>query len=136
MAESSLMTLLFGKKRRRRRKSAGGRRRKSSRRSITKKPKGLTKALIKKAQKYKVKVRTKTGYRKLSIIKKEIRRKIKMRERKKRRRSSATNGRRRSSGRKRRRVRRSAFGVGGSYQPLSNFMSPYPYSVDSSPPWI
>lgn len=37
---------------------------------------------------------------------------------------------------RRRRSRRSNFGVGGSYMPLSSFMSPYPYSVDSSPPWV
>lgn len=36
----------------------------------------------------------------------------------------------------RRRTKRSSFGVGGSYMPLESFMSPYPYSVDSSPPWI
>jgi hypothetical protein len=36
----------------------------------------------------------------------------------------------------RRRSKRSSFGVGGSYMPLESFMSPYPYSVSSSPPWI
>lgn len=34
------------------------------------------------------------------------------------------------------RRRKSAFGIGGSYMPLSSFMAPYPYSVDSSPPWV
>lgn len=37
---------------------------------------------------------------------------------------------------RRRKKRSSSFGVGGSYMPLSSFMSPYPYAVDSSPPWI
>jgi hypothetical protein len=45
----------------------------------------------------------------------------------KRRRSTSDFGRRR---------RRSAFGSGGSYMPLSRFMSPYPRSVDSGPAWL
>lgn len=36
----------------------------------------------------------------------------------------------------RRRTKKSNFGVGGSYMPLESFMSPYPYAVDSSPPWV
>lgn len=32
--------------------------------------------------------------------------------------------------------RRSSFGTGPNFMPTSDFMSPYPYSVDSSAPWI
>lgn len=134
MAETDLMTLLFGKKRRRR--VAGGRRRKG--RKVTrlgvKKPKGLTAVIKKAAKKYKVRIMMKNGkYRKLSTIKKEIRRKKRAAMKKQK-----SKMKRHGSGvkRRRRRRRRSSFGVGGSYMPLSSFMSPYPYSVDSSPPYI
>lgn len=130
-----LMEMFFGKKRRRR----------TSRKSGTKSekpkyPKGLTLALRKKARKLKVKTRIvrngkHVGYRKVSHIKRDIRRKEKAAKKKK-----AAFGARKKRVVRRRRARRSVdeseFGVGGSYMPLSTFSAPYPYSVDASPPWI
>lgn len=128
---STLMSLLFGKKKRKTTKS-----RKVSKKQVIKKPKGLTKTLVKLARKHRVKVRLMRngkhiGYRKVSHIKRDIRRKIKKEKlQKKRDNKKHTKKTRRS------RARKSMFGVGGSYMPLSSFMSPYPYSVNSSPPWV
>ena len=75
------------------------------------------------------------GYRKVTLIKRDIRKKKKKAEKRKKAKAAS-----KASGtkprRRRRRKSRSSFGVGGSYMPLSSFMSPYPYSVDASPPWI
>lgn len=133
MAGTDLMSLLFGKKRRRRttRKS----RKTTTKTDKPKRPKGLTAALRKQARKYKVKTRLMrngkhVGYRKLTHIKRDIRKKKKAAERR------AKSAKKTTTRRRRRVSRRSGFGVGGSYMPLSNFMSSYPYAVDSSPPWI
>lgn len=123
-----IMSLLFGKKKRR-----VVRRKKTTKKAKIVRPKGLTVALRKAARKYKVKTRLMrngkhVGYRKVSHIKRDIRRKKKAADKRAKSPKKTT--------RRRRRVKRSSFGVGGSYMPLSNFMSPYPYAVDSSPPWI
>lgn len=128
MAEG-IMSLLFGKKKRR----TTRRKKTASKTGKIAKPKGLTAALRKAAKKYKVKTRLMrngkhVGYRKVSHIKRDIRRKKKAADKRAKSPKKAT--------RRRRRVKRSSFGVGGSYMPLSNFMAPYPYAVDSSPPWI
>ena len=127
MANDGIMTLLFGKK-------------KAPKKRTTKKktdkpvrPKGLTAAVRKQARKYKVKTRvmrgTKhVGYRKMAMIKRDIRKKKKAAEKKAKAAGKPV--------RRRRRVKKSSFGVGGNYMPLSNFMSPYPYAVDSGPAWI
>lgn len=122
----SIMSLLFGKKKAVRRKSGS--------KSKVVKPKGLTAAVRKDARKYKVKTRLMrngkhVGYRKISDIKKDIRRKKKAALKRK---TAATKNTKKVT----RRRKSSAFGVGGSYMPLSSFMSPYPYAVDSNPPWI
>jgi pyruvate/2-oxoglutarate dehydrogenase complex dihydrolipoamide acyltransferase (E2) component len=130
--QSGIMTLLFGKK-------------KATKRRTTKKkaagdkpvrPKGLTSAVRKMARKYKVKTRVMrgskhVGYRKLSLIKRDIKKKKKKADKK----AAAA---KKAGGKpvRRRRRKASAFGVGGNYMPLSNFMSPYPYAVNSSPAWI
>jgi len=128
MPESQgIMSLLFGKK-----KAKVTRKRKSSTTTKGKpvKPKGLTLALRKKARKFKVKTRVMragkhVGYRKVSIIKKDIKKK----EKKAKAKAGKTTP-------KRRRTKRSSFGVGGNFMPIGSFMSPYPYAVDSSPPWV
>ena len=131
MSESGIMSLLFGKK-----KAAPKRRKTTKKSDKPVRPKGLTLAVRKEARKYKVKTRVMrgskhVGYRKLSLIKKDIRSKKKKAEKKKAAAKKTAPKRRR-----RRSTKSSSFGVGGSYMPLSNFMSPYPYSVDASPPWI
>ena len=133
--EDSIMSLLFGKKRKTRR-----RKKSSSKSKKPVRPKGLTVAVRKQARKYKVKTRVMrgskhVGYRKLSLIKKDIRRKKKQAEKRKKALAAKRAGKP-VKRRRRRRRRTSAFGVGGSYMPLGNFASPYPYSVDASPPWM
>lgn len=132
--EESIMSLLFGKKKRTRR-----RKKTSSKSKKPVRPKGLTASVRKEARKYKVKTRVMrgskhVGYRKLSLIKKDIRRKKKQAEKKKKAMAAKRAGK--TVKRRRRRRRTSAFGVGGSYMPLGNFASPYPYAVDASPPWM
>ncbi len=121
-----MMELFFGKKKKvtRKRPSKSGK---------IVKPKGLTAAVSKKARRFKVKTRLMRagkhiGYRKLSHIKKDIKRKEKA--------MKARKAGKKAPVRRRKRAPRSSFGVGGSYMPLSSFSSPYPYAVDSSPPWI
>lgn len=119
------MSLLFGKKKRSSRKGV-------STKKVVKRPKALNAALRKLAKKFRVRTRITrggklVGYRKISHIKKDISRKMK---------KAAKKLKVKKAKKSTRKGRRSAFGVGGSYMPLSSFMSPYPYSVDSSPPWV
>ena len=134
MAQESIMSLLFGKKKARRttKKTTG----KKSTKVV--RPKALTAAVRKEARKFKVKTRLMcgskhVGYRKVSLIKRDIRKKKKTALKKK---QAAA----KKAGKpvRRRRVKSSAFGAGagGSYMPLSSFMSPFPYSVSGSPAWI
>ena len=130
MANDSIMSLLFGKKKARKRTST----KKTASGKIVR-PKALTAALRKQAKKYKVKTRTMrgskhTGYRKVSLIKKDIRRKKKKADAKKKLAKTTP--------KRRRRAKKSAFGsgVGGSYMPLSSFMSPSPFATSSTAPWI
>jgi pyruvate/2-oxoglutarate dehydrogenase complex dihydrolipoamide acyltransferase (E2) component len=133
MAQSNLMSLLFGKKRavRRSRKST----KKSTKKSeAPRRPKGLSASLRKLARKFKVKTRVMrgskhVGYRKVSHIKRDVRKKQKALKKRTVAAKKAGKKTRRS------RRRRSSFGVGGSYMPLSSFMSPIS-SVSSGPPWI
>lgn len=127
---SGIMSLLFGKK-----KAAPKRRttKKSGDKPV--RPKGLTLAVRKEARKYKVKTRLMrgskhVGYRKLSLIKKDIKKKKKQAEKR------AKAAGKKVVKRRRRNTKASSFGVGGGYMPLSSFMSPYPYAVSSSPAWI
>ena len=127
--ESGIMSLLFGKK-----KAAPKRR--STKKAADKpvRPKGLTLAVRKEARKYKVKTRIMrgskhVGYRKLALIRKDIRKKKKQAEKKAKAAGKPVR-------RRRRKATASSFGIGGNYMPLSNFMSPYPYAVGSTPPWV
>lgn len=127
----SIMSLLFGKKRKRTTRKTT-RKTSSSKKStkVTRKKIGYTckKGRIVHVYKYKgLTGRRYSNKRKLAKGKKVYKTKAackaalrKMSKKTKRKSSS----------------RQSNFGVGGSYMPLSSFMSPYPYSVDSSPPWI
>ena len=131
-AGKGILSLLFGKKKRSRRGS-----RKVTKSGKKRAPKKLGWAI--KRGKYVARVykfhgkkgrrysnghlvkKGKTIYRSKAAARAAIRRKSKK--------SKKTTKRRRRAG------RRSSFGVGGSYMPLSSFMSSYPYSVNSSPPW-
>lgn len=129
MAEG-IMSLLFGKKRRRRRT-----RKTSTKKSgkMTRKKIGYTMKKGRMCHVYKYKGLTGRRYankRKLSKGKKVYKTKAACK------RACAKRRKTKSTRRRRRRTKRSSFGVGGSYMPLESFMSPYPYAVDSSPPWI
>lgn len=131
MAEG-IMSLLFGKKRRRRRTSTKSSSKKSSK--VSRKRVGYTCKKRRIVHVYKFKGlagRRYSNKRKLSkgkkVYKTKAACKASMRKMSKKDQKKTT---------RRRRSRKSNFGVGGSYMPLSSFMSPYPYSVDSSPPWI
>jgi len=148
MANNDIMTLLFGKKRRRRssvkRRGSKKRSRRGSGARKTKKKVGWCVKSTKSGKRC-VKVyrmagkkgryyfngkkvpSSKTCYKTKS--KAEAARKRLMKPKRK---GSKKVGRKRS----RRGRRKSSFGVGGSYMPLSSMMSPYPYSVNASPPWI
>ena len=152
MANNDIMTLLFGKKRRRRRSSVKRRgskkrsRRGSRKRSGVRKTKKKVGWCVKKTKsgRRSVKVYTIAGKRgrfyfngrkvqskKLCYKTRSKAEAARKRLMKKTKRKGSKKGRKRS----RRGRRRSSFGVGGSYMPLSSMMSPYPYSVNSSPPW-
>ena len=131
-----ILSLLFGKRKKRRRPAhtrvygdfSRGR------------PKGLTKALVRRARKYGVRVTTgkRKKYKSVRLVKSQIKKKIMMRRRRKRK-AAAAKRRRARFGRKkrRRRSRRTGFGVsGGNYMPLSMVMSPYPRAVMAGPPYI
>ena len=145
-----LMKLLFGKKRSRRKSVA---RRKSVTRRKRKKSKVGSKTAGKKKVGWCVKTTRKCGSRCVKVYKlkgktgryyyngrkvpsskccyktkakADAARKRLIKKKKTKRKSSST----------RRRRRRSSFGVGGSYMPLSSMMSPYPYAVNASPPWM
>ena len=112
-------------------------------------------ATIRCAKKYKIKVTIKRGgkrsYKKESVIKRQCKKreramKKKLIARRKRIAKCAkaaakrcANTRKKTAKKTVKRLvssRRTAFGVGGSYMPLASMMSPYPRSVDASPPWI
>lgn len=129
-ASDGIMSLLFGKKRRRRRrrKSTKGK----GKGKVSRKRIGY--CIKKKRVCHVFKYKGLTGRRysnkhKLAKGKKVYKTKAQARAAAKRKSKKTTK-------RRRRRRARSSFGVGGSYMPLESFMSPYPYSVDSSPPWI
>ncbi len=130
MAEG-IMSLLFGKKRRRRRTTKTSTKKKGGK--MTRKKIGYTMKKGRMCHVYKYKGLTGRRYankRKLSKGKKVYKTKAACK------RACAKRSKKTKSTRRRRRTKRSSFGVGGSYMPLESFMSPYPYSVDSSPPWI
>ena len=149
MVRKNLMELLFGKKSRR--KSGV----KSNGKKVVKKGKahlveGVKPPMVLVKRAKKLKIRTTTGklghrkYKPVSVLKKEVKNAMKKAK------SSVSKSphRKRRSVSKRRvkfgnddsirqRFRnRSRFGVNGSFAPLSSIMSPYPYSVNASPPWI
>lgn len=130
-----ILSLLFGKRKRKRRSAhtrvygdfSRGR------------PKGLTKALVRRARKYGVRVTTgkRKKYKSVRLVKSQIKKKITLRRRRKRKAAAAKRRRARFGRRKRRRRRRTRFGVsGGNYMPLSMVMSPYPRAVMAGPPYI
>jgi hypothetical protein len=131
----SLMSLLFGKKKSHKRKPAS-KVKKSKRKHI-----GYTVKKTKSGFRI-VKVFTGKKYsngRKLAPKKKVYKKKamvkaaLKKRQAKKKLSFGMKN---KKTTRRRSSLRRNSYGVGGSYMPLSSFMSPYPYSVSSSPPWV
>jgi len=130
-ANDGIMSLLFGKKksRRTRKKTTTTKKGKVSRKKI-----GYTMKKGRICHVYKYKGLTGRRYsnkRKLSKGKKVYKTKAACKRAcaKKSKKSAKKTTRRR-------RTQRSNFGTGGSYMPLESFMSPFPYSVDSSPPWI
>lgn len=130
MAADGIMSLLFGKKKQRRtRRKTTTKTKKVSRKKI-----GYTMKKGRMCIVYKYKGLTGRRYsnkRKLSKGKKLYKTKAACKRacaKKSKKVSRKKTTRRRST--------RSSFGTGGSYMPLESFMSPYPYSVDSSPPWI
>lgn len=150
MPQQSFLTALFGKKRK------APKRRRSARKSVAKKTKGSVNgskppaALRNKCKK--LKVRTTTGkktrtYKSITELKRQCRRrervlkkKMLMKKKKELMKKKAAKAKRvkkrkAPKRRKRKRSRRSSsrFGKG---VPLSQIMSPYPYSVGSSPPWV
>lgn len=128
---NGIMSLFFGKKKSRR----------SSKKSVS----GKTAKVSRKRIGYAIK-----GHRIVSVFKfkglkgKRLANKHKLAKGKRvfKKKSSAKSSLKKKLGKtskkmhRRRRSRKSAFGTGGSYMPLESFMAPYPYSVDSSPPWI
>jgi hypothetical protein len=136
MAKTNLMSLLFGKKPKTKR----------SKKSVKKsdapvRPKELTSALRKLARKFKVKTRVvrggkHVGYRKVSHIKRDIKKKEKALKKRKAAAKKAGKAGKKTRRVRRRSARRAGFGVGGSYMPLSAFMSPYPAAVQGGAPWI
>jgi hypothetical protein len=96
-------------------------------------------AIRKQAKKLKIKITVKRGgkrlYKKESLLKRQIKRKMKVMKVMKSKMVKRKTVKRKVVKRKIVK-RRAAFGVGGSYMPLASMMSPYPRSVDASPPWI
>ena len=156
-----ILSLLFGKRRKRRRvkrKSAHARVYGDFSRT---RPKGLTKAIVSKARKCKLKVTRKMGnrrvYKKLSVIKAQIRRK-EASARRRRKRTGGDMRRRRCTGfgkRRRRtplrrrgrvtsatcRKRRVRYGLPrysffGEHPELAEIMAPYPEAVLAGPPYL
>jgi len=121
-----ILSLLFGKRKRRRRPAHTRVYGDFSR----KRPKGLTKALVKRARKHKVRVTTgrkHKKYKSVRTIKAQIKKKMAAKKRGKRRKVKR---------RRRRRPRRSHYGIGGNYMPGSMIISPYPRAVMAGPPYI
>ena len=150
-----ILSLLFGKNRRRRRRSRSrsgfGKKRRGSRKGSRKRS-GVKKVSRKRAG-WCVKSNKKSGKRCVRVykIKGKVGRyyhngkkvpkgkacyKTKAKAEAARKKLVKKTKRKGSKKSSRRRSRRSSFGVGGSYVPLGSMMSPYPYSVNASPPWI
>ena len=130
MAENGLMSLLFGKKKRKRPRKTT----KKTKTKMTKKRIGyaIKKKRVVNVYKFKGLVgRRYSNKNKIAKGKKVHKTKASARKALKKKNMKKTKSKRKTT-----RRRRSSFGVGGSYMPLSSFMSPYPYSTDSSPPWI
>jgi hypothetical protein len=131
VSQLSFLKSLFGKKR-------TVTKRKVSKKKAVPRP---TKLVRKKAKKLGVRIKTKFGYKKESILNKQIRRAERIRLKKKmllKKRAAAKKVKSAKSVKKtvkRRRKRSTRFGS-SDYVPLSQIMSPYPMSVMSSPPFV
>lgn len=143
--DSDIMSLLFGKKRRRKRTSTTKKKTSSSKKKVkvgycikqTKSGKNIVNV-------YKIQGRSGRFYYNGRACKKKVyKHKTKAKAALKRmnnkssfgRRRSGSVARRRSGSVARRRRRRSSFGTGGNYMPLSSIMSPVS-SVNAGSPWI
>lgn len=139
MPQQSFMEALFGKKRRvvKRRKTVS----KAPKRKVVRKK--LPKALKTMAKKHGVRVTMKRGDKRVEKSEKVLKAQIKMAMKREMAKKKASERRVKrktvhKAPKRKRRVKRTVakFGKGAGFPPLSQVMSPYPYSVSASPPWI
>ncbi len=135
----SFLRSLFGKKKRK--VSIKGRKQVVRRKKAVPRPPA---ALRKKAKKLGVRIKTKSGYKKVTVIKRQCNKRLRVLKKKKLALERKLAARKKVVRRKvrrtkrkvnRSRIRHTRFGS-SDYLPLSEFMSPYPRSVMASPPWI
>ena len=89
-----------------------------------------------KASKFGVRLTTKQGKKTASVLKAQVARKASTKSKKATKSTKkVTKSTKKTKKVKRKVTRRSRFGVGGSYMPLSSIMSPYPSSL-SGPPFL
>lgn len=159
MPQQSFMEALFGKKRKVKRRTRKTVKRKAPKRKVVKKklPKSLKNMakkhgvrvtrrrdgkLVEKSEKLlkkqiKVAMKKKAAKKKMALKKKKASPKRKAPKRKVKRRVKRKTRKAPKRKTKRRVKRRTAkFGKGAGFPPLSSVMSPYPYAISSSPPWI